>query len=48
MIVIIVGFTLGGRELDKNNNIDFPVFTLILSLVGIFIALYTAIKEFTK
>ncbi len=48
MIVIIVIFVWGGRELDTSLSLKFPIFTLILSLFGVFLAIYFAIKDFIK
>lgn len=46
MIVIIVGMTYAGVWLDSKREGDTPVFTLILSLLGVFAALYTSLKDF--
>ena len=48
MIAIIVVMTLAGVKLDSRRASDTPVFTLILSLLGVFAAIYTAIKDFLK
>lgn len=48
MIVVIGGGIWGGVELDKLTNIEFPVFTLILSIVSVFLGIYIAIKDFLK
>lgn len=48
MIAIILVTTWGGIELDKHTKSDFPLFTIILSLLGVFAAIYTAVKDFLK
>ena len=44
MIIIVVG-TFGGLKLDRWLEIEFPVFTLILSLLSVALAIYLAIKD---
>ena len=46
MIVIIAGMTYAGVWLDSKREGETPVFTLILSLLGVFAALYTSLKDF--
>lgn len=46
MMVIIIAGTLGGLKLDQYLSLKFPIFTLILSLVSVFGALYIALKDF--
>jgi len=46
MIVIITIMTYAGVWLDNRREAEFPVFTLILSLLGVFAALYTVLKDF--
>jgi F0F1-type ATP synthase assembly protein I len=48
MIVIILIATWGGTKLDKLFLLETPVFTIILSLLGVFAAIYTAVKDFIK
>ena len=48
MAVIILITVWGGIRLDKLFAFEFPVFTLILSLLGVFAAIYTAIKDFIR
>jgi len=48
MIGIILITTWGGTKLDKLTGFDTPVFTIVLSLLGVFAAMYTAVKGFTK
>lgn len=48
MIGIILITTWGGTKLDKLTGWETPVFTIVLSLLGVFAAIYTAIKGFIK
>ena len=48
MLAIIGLFTFAGWKLDQWLNNKFPVFLLILSLSGVFIGIYTAVKDFLK
>jgi ATP synthase protein I len=48
MIVIILISVWGGMRLDKYFSLETPVFTIILSLLGVFAAIYTAVKDFIK
>jgi len=48
MAVIIFLTTWGGIKLDQLAGFSKPVFTIILSLLGVFAAIYTAIKDFLK
>ena len=48
MAVLIVVFVWGGRKLDTLLSLKFPIFTLTLSLFGVFLAIYLAIKDFIK
>jgi hypothetical protein len=48
MIGIILLTTLGGVKLDKITGWRTPVFTIILSLLGVFSAMYLAIRGFIK
>jgi F0F1-type ATP synthase assembly protein I len=48
MIGIILVTTWGGVELDKHTGFKTPVFTIVLSLLGVFAAIYTAVKDFIK
>jgi F0F1-type ATP synthase assembly protein I len=48
MIAIIAITTWGGIRLDKLAGSGTPVFTIILSLLGVIAAIYTAIKDFIK
>jgi len=47
MIIIIGGTTWGGFKLDAHWH-TLPVFTVILSLSGVGLAIYFSIKDFIK
>ena len=48
MIGIILLTTWGGIKLDKLMGFEKPVFMIVLSLIGVFAAIYTAVKDFIK
>jgi F0F1-type ATP synthase assembly protein I len=48
MIAIILITTWGGIKLDKISGFEKPVFTIILSLLGVFAAIYTVVKDFIR
>ena len=48
MAAIILAGVFGGRELDKWLENGFPVFTLVLSVVSVVLAVYFAIKDLIK
>ena len=48
MAIIIVGGTFGGKWLDSFIDIKFPVFTLVFSILSVFLAVYYAIKDIIK
>lgn len=48
MAGIILLAVWGGIKLDKLAGFEKPVFTIILSLIGVFAAIYTAVKDFIK
>jgi ATP synthase protein I len=48
MAAIIVGGVLGGIELDKWLALKFPIFTLVLTLLSVFLAIYYFIKDIIK
>ena len=48
MVAIIALTTWGGTKLDKLAGFETPVFTIILSLLGVFAAIYAAVKDFIK
>ena len=48
MVGIILLTTWGGVKLDEVLDLKTPVFTIILSLLGVFAALYAVLREFIK
>jgi phage shock protein PspC (stress-responsive transcriptional regulator) len=48
MIAIVVAGVFGGLKLDEYLQWGFPLFTILLSLLGVFVAIYFAIKDFLK
>lgn len=48
MLGIILLGVFAGQWLDKKTAMEFQLFTLILSLLAIFIALYLVLKDFIK
>lgn len=48
MIGIIVLTAFGGVKLDKLTGWKTPVFTIVLSLLGVFSAIWFAIRDFLK
>ncbi len=48
MIVIIGLTTWGGVKLDELLSMKTPVFTIVLSLLGVFTALYVSLKDLIK
>ncbi len=48
MIGVILVTVWGGKKLDEISGFDKPIFTICLSLLGVFAAIYTAIKDFIK
>lgn len=47
MAVIITAATFGGIKLDAYvKSIEFPLFTIVLTLLGVFAAVYLSIKDF--
>jgi F0F1-type ATP synthase assembly protein I len=48
MVGVILVTTLGGVKLDKLTGYKTPIFTIVLSLFGVFAAIYIAVKDFIK
>jgi len=46
--IIIFAGTLGGFKLDSFLNIKFPVFTITLSLLSVFAAIWLLVREVIK
>lgn len=47
-IAIILVCFFGGRKIDELLKLEFPVFTLVLAMSGLFLSLYLLIKELNK
>ncbi|MGE5420812.1 MAG: AtpZ/AtpI family protein [Chloroflexota bacterium] len=48
MFAIILITVWGGKKLDELAGNKTPVFTIILSLIGVFGAIYTVLKDFIR
>jgi hypothetical protein len=48
MVVIILAGVWAGKQLDKWLVLKFPIFTLTLSLLSVFGAVYYVVKDFLK
>lgn len=48
MFAIIGLGIFGGVKLDEWANIGFPVFTVLLSIISVAAAIYTAVKDLLK
>jgi F0F1-type ATP synthase assembly protein I len=48
MILIVLAGCYGGILIDKWIDWNFPAFTLFLSIAGVALAMYIAIKDFLK
>ncbi|MEI6816281.1 MAG: AtpZ/AtpI family protein [Bacteroidota bacterium] len=48
MAVIISLGMFGGMKLDELVGIKFPIFTIVLSLAAVAMAIYVSIKDFLK
>lgn len=46
MLVTMLAGVLGGLKLDDWLKMEFPVFTLILTLLAVVMAIYNAVKDF--
>ena len=47
LLIILIG-VFGGIKLDKYLNWEFPVFTVVFSILSVFLSIYFAIKDFIK
>ena len=45
MGVIIVAGAFGGKEIDKHTGWGFPVFTLLLTIVGVIVSVLYGMRE---
>ena len=48
MIIIIVGGAFGGKALDKWLDWEFPVFTLVLTILSVVVAVIYGMRELFK
>jgi hypothetical protein len=48
MAVIMGGGTYGGVQLDKWLGLKFPLFTIVLAMTSVCVAIYLFIKDFIK
>ncbi|MFC2129534.1 AtpZ/AtpI family protein [Bacteroidota bacterium] len=48
MLIIILIFTWAGKKLDDRSGNEKPIYTAILALLGVFVGLYTALKDFIR
>lgn len=48
MLVIILAGVFGGRELDRWLEWGFPVFTLLMTILAVLLAIYTVIKDLLR
>ncbi len=48
MVAIILIGVFGGMKLDEYLNLKFPVFTVILSIVSVFLSIYYVIRDLLK
>ena len=46
MLAIIAVFSWAGYKLDQRSSWEKPIYTAVLSLLGVIIAIYTALKDF--
>jgi len=48
MLALIFAGMYGGYKLDQLLHLKFPAFTIVLSLLATAIAIWLAVKDFTK
>jgi len=48
MLVIILAGVFGGLKLDEWLKLNFPVFTVILSILSVSLAIFVVIKDLIK
>ncbi|MEI7595364.1 MAG: AtpZ/AtpI family protein [Bacteroidota bacterium] len=48
MVFIILAGTFGGFKLDGYTGFKFPIFTIVLSISSVALAIYFAVKDFIK
>jgi F0F1-type ATP synthase assembly protein I len=45
MLAIILLGVFGGYKLDKWLDMSFPIFTLLLSIISVIVAIYSVVKD---
>lgn len=45
MAIVMGGLAYGGFQLDKAIGIKFPIFTLLLSLIGVALGIYIFVRD---
>jgi hypothetical protein len=48
MLLIILGGVFGGRALDHWLDLQFPVFTLVLTILAVVLSIYFVIKDLLR
>jgi len=48
MIIIIVGGAFGGRALDHKLDWNFPVWTVVFTILAVIIAMYIGMRDLFK
>jgi len=48
MIAIMLAGTFGGIKIDRWLELEFPVFTVILSVLSVVLAIYYAVKDMIR
>ena len=48
MLVIILAGVFGGRALDRWIDLQFPVFTLVLTILAVVLSIYFVIKDLLR
>jgi F0F1-type ATP synthase assembly protein I len=48
MIVVILLGVFGGKQLDKWLHPGFPIFTVVLSFLGVILGIYIGLKDFMR
>jgi len=48
MIFIILAAVFGGIKLDQWINWEFPVFTVVLTILGVILSMYYAVRDLIR
>lgn len=48
MLVIILLGVFGGYKIDQWLRLSFPVFTILLSILSVIVAIYSVVKDFLR